>query len=62
MVFERWHHDKALSQLLEEQVPVDMLEAVVPIQDAVLSWYLLESLQHEINHILEVPRVIKKDS
>ena len=37
-----------------------MLQAMVPEQQSVASWYLEASLHHQLQHILEVPKTRKK--
>ena len=40
--------------MLEEEVPVGVLQAVVPEKDAVVFRNLLKSVEHQVDHILEV--------
>ena len=36
------------------QVPEYMLDAMVPEQDTVMSWYLLDPIQHKLRHLCKI--------
>ena len=43
------------SQSMEGEVPVDVLEALVPVQDHVAPAHSPEPVDDEVHHILKVP-------
>ena len=48
---------RSKSEPLEGQVAIGLQEAVVPVQDPVVRWYLLRPLQDQLHHLIEVPAV-----
>ena len=46
----------ATSKLLEGQVPVGMLQGLVPKQDSVVLGDLLQPLDDKSNHVVKVPK------